>query len=168
MRLIKSIGLSVMLLLSLSACSPKKSISDDLSPQMLTSLAIDGQQVTLADLKDDMSAFIIKTYMPVEADTKEDYISPISKYLTESEYDTLLSELGDYNGDIVQSIKELDIHYAKGENCTQHNDKVLCSFMWHNISNGLELRRRINIIFNVHGDKLNSHYILQGETEVQG
>lgn len=118
--------------------------------------------VPLEDLRDDMADFIIGTYMPDEGKTKEEYIQSIVKYLTESEYRILLSEIGEYNPNVMQTVSNITIRYGIMENSSDNCDKVLCSFDLLRETKGERFEDKVIIIFSIHNGEIDHHTVLFG------
>lgn len=150
--------------ISLTALSCKNQstemVNTDIPDEIQTSLG-----VPFDVLKGDITEFILKTYMPSESDTKDDYVSDIVNYLSAEEYSSLISDLGDYYGDIKTQVSDLEIQYGLACNNTDNKDKILISFYLHKSANGIYVRNRINLVFTIQGDEIIDHSIYMGATE---
>lgn len=152
--------LALSVIFTLCSCNKKETPEDIAPPETITEL-----NVSLEELKQDMKTFILNTYMPNEEETKEDYIKSIAKYLSESEYNNLIYDIGDYDGDIETTVKELTVNYGLAENNSDNCDKVLCSFYLHKSANGVSVRNKINIVFTIQGNEITHHAVYTGNTE---
>lgn len=151
-----------ILVLGLCSCQSKEnnSIENSELEKTITEL-----NVPLKELKSDMQTFILDTYMPIEDNTKEDYIKSIVKYLSETEYNSLLRDIGDYDKDIETTVKELKINYGLAENNSDNTDKILCSFYLYKSANGVSVRNKINLVFTIQGGEITNHTVYMGFTE---
>lgn len=156
------IALSLIAVFILVSCkSEETAVEQEVIPEEIqTSLG-----VPFDELRSDVSEFVLKTYMPSEQNTKEDYVSSILKYLSENEYNSLISDIGDYYGDIKTNIENLKIQYGVGENNSDSDDKILVSFYLHKEANGTHVRNRINLMFTIKNGKIIHHAIYEGATE---
>ena len=154
----------LLIITSLCACNNKKdenkNIEAELVAQTMTEL-----NVPLKELKNDMTQFILLTYMPSASDTKQDYVKDITKYLSETEYDMLLNDIGEYSDDIETVVKELSIKYGLAENNSDNTDKILCSFYLVKSANGVSVRNKIDLVFTIQGGEITHHAVYMGKTE---
>lgn len=128
----------------------------------MTALGVD-----LETLERDIIDFILDTYMPTENTSKEECIENISKYLSEYEYNSLLDEIGAYNEDVKNEVSNLKVRYSKDSNNNSHCDEILCTFYLKTTYNELTYRNRVAVVFRIQTDKISSHSIYRGYTQIK-
>jgi hypothetical protein len=162
LKKVLTIILAMMTILNLVGCSNRDNeTTEEVDESNLTELG-----VGLTELKKNMTQFIINTYMPSEDATKDDYLQPIMKYLSEIEYENLTDDIGEYNADLKTSVKSLSVKYSLGENNSDNIDKVLCQFYLLRSQGDITIRNKIDLVFNIQGNQIVSHSIYTGNTEV--
>lgn len=160
-KLNKILLVTLLLSVLLCGCNNSQVVEEDTGKEEIMT----GLGVPLDELRSDMQDFILKTYMPSENDTKEDYIESIVKYLSENEYDTILSEIGDYNSEVRNGVRDLQVYYGLAANNSDNLDKILCSFYLNKTYNNETIRNKIDLIFLIRDGKIYSHTIYTSNTE---
>ena len=154
--------LLVLLMAALVGCSSNSDIDNNNInlDKTMTELG-----VPLEELKSDISTFILETYMPVKDKTKDDYIQSIMKYLSKSEYNKLIGDIGEYNPSVKSTVSNIVIKYGLKENSSDNCDKIMCSFDLTRDMDGVTLRNQVVIVFSIHAEQIDHHAVYFGDTQ---
>lgn len=117
---------------------------------------------TLNEIEDKFTNFIIDTYMPSKNYNKEDVISEIEQYLSKTEYNNLLGDMGEYDPNVKCKVSSLDFRYGLNKNSDDTCDTILISFILEREYSGETTENRILITFDIRGDKVTNHSIYTG------
>ena len=117
---------------------------------------------TLSEVEDRFTNFIIDTYMPSKNYNKEDVISEIEQYLSKTEYNNLLGDMGEYDSNVKCKVSSLDFRYGLDKNSDDTCDTILISFILEREYSGETTENRILITFDIRGDKVTNHSIYTG------
>lgn len=152
--------MSALMILMVSSCGSNTDEVEDKTSPTMTELGVE-----LEILSDDIKEFLLRTYMPVESDTKEDYLEPIANYLSTTEYESLYDDIGEYNETVETSISDLRVRYGLAENNSSNSDSILCSFYLRRSQDASTYRNKIVLTFKIQGGQITSHAIYMGQTQ---
>lgn len=124
---------------------------------MREQIAFDNEH-TIDTIEDKVMKFVYKVYSPKSQKDIVEGLDLLKEISTESEYKSMVQQVGQYNPEIEMEISNVTVKYSSGEQNTDHMRHIYVEFVVYNGT----VEREVLIEFIVNpNNKIINHYIWQ-------